>query len=89
MAQVPAAEANRNFSALFRRAQAGETILITDRGKPAVVLSPAGEGVGEEQAARRKAEIERRLRLWKELKAELDAQPPMKLGTYQREWGYE
>lgn len=89
MARVSAAEANRSFSSLFRRAKAGETIVITDRGKAAVKLSPVDDESDGEQASKRKAEVERRLRLWEELKAELDAQPSMRLGKYERDWGYE
>jgi prevent-host-death family protein len=40
LASVVATEANRNFSALLRRAAAGERITITSRGRPVAELGP-------------------------------------------------
>ena len=39
-AVVSAAEANRNFSALLRRVQQGERVIITSRGRPVAEIAP-------------------------------------------------
>jgi antitoxin (DNA-binding transcriptional repressor) of toxin-antitoxin stability system len=38
MRRISAAEANRQFSRIMRAAMAGETVIVTDRGKPAVKI---------------------------------------------------
>lgn len=40
MKTVTAADANRQFSTVLRRASAGETITITSRGKPVATIGP-------------------------------------------------
>jgi prevent-host-death family protein len=37
---VSAAQANREFSKLLRAAQAGETVIVTSRGKPVAEIRP-------------------------------------------------
>jgi prevent-host-death family protein len=78
---VSAAEANRSFSKIFRRAAAGETITITDRGKPVAVLSPSETSVAD---TKRKAREEAVAALMDHLRQ----QQPMKLGKFQRDWAY-
>jgi prevent-host-death family protein len=51
-AAIPAADANRMFSALLRRARAGHTIVITSHGRPVARLVPVREGDGVTQTAR-------------------------------------
>lgn len=40
MKAISAADANRHFSQVLRRATRGETIVITSRGKPVAALGP-------------------------------------------------
>lgn len=47
--KVSAADANRHFSRILRAAMAGETVIVTNRGKPAVRIEaikpePPAEG---------------------------------------------
>lgn len=81
---ISAAEANRSFSKIFRRAAAGETITITDRGKPMAVLSPA---LDEQRPSREEAE--RRLAVLAEISASVRERGPLHLGRFQRDWAYE
>lgn len=55
---VTASEANQNFSRLLREASGGETITITQRGKPVARLMPSAD---EDAAAlaRQAASIDR------------------------------
>jgi prevent-host-death family protein len=43
MKAVSAAEANRHFSEVLRRASRGETIVITSRGKAVATIRPAAQ----------------------------------------------
>ena len=44
MGSVGVRELRQRASALLRRVERGETIEVTDRGRPVAVLSPAPEG---------------------------------------------
>ena len=52
MKSISSAEANRQFSAVLRKASRGETILITSRGKAVATISPASEQSSTRNAAR-------------------------------------
>jgi prevent-host-death family protein len=54
---VTATEANRDFSRLLNQVAAGETFVVTSRGKPVARLEPAGARTvtPEQKAARLKA----------------------------------
>lgn len=54
---VTASEANQNFSRLLREASAGETITITQRGKPVARLVPSVDE--DARLARQAAGIDR------------------------------
>jgi prevent-host-death family protein len=82
-ATVTATEANRHFSALLRRARAGETIAITDRGTIVARIEPAKDAGNEE------AERARRLKIWEETEARLRSQPALNLGKFNRDWAYD
>jgi prevent-host-death family protein len=84
MTRVSAAEANRSFSKILRRAQAGESFIVTSRGKPVAKIEP----IVEDQEAK-KAEGARRQKLWEELEARLLSQEPMNLGKFNRDWAYD
>lgn len=71
---VTASEANQNFSRLLREAAAGETITITQRGKPVARIVPEGDEA--ERAARREA-MERWLR-------EAEGRPTAVVGPWAR-----
>lgn len=53
MREVSATEANRHFSKLLREAAAGETILVTSRGRPIATLGPVAGDALERKASRR------------------------------------
>ncbi len=57
-AEVPAADANRRFSELLRRARDGHTTVITSHGKPVARLVPM-KNEDERIAAARRALFER------------------------------
>lgn len=50
MRTVTAADANRYFSKLLRDVRAGETVVVTSRGKPVATLAPSTVAVSEEVA---------------------------------------
>lgn len=52
MKAVSAADANRHFSDVLRRASRGETIVITSRGKAVATLRPASQLRQERKHAR-------------------------------------
>jgi prevent-host-death family protein len=81
---ISAAEANRSFSKIFRRAAAGETITITDRGKPMAVLRPA---LDDQRPTREEAD--RRLALLSEIGESARERGPLHLGRFKRDWAYE
>jgi prevent-host-death family protein len=73
MARVGAFEAKTNFSALLERAERGEQIVITRRGKPVARLMPLAPADGEaSQAMARLRELRKGTTLgglsWKELR---------------------
>jgi prevent-host-death family protein len=51
MRSVSAAEANRQFSRIMREAAAGETVVVTSRGKPVIEIRPVTTATDERQAA--------------------------------------
>lgn len=51
-AEVPAADANRRFSELLRRARDGHTTVITSHGKPVARLVPVNDEDARIAAAR-------------------------------------
>ena len=79
MKTVSAADANRHFSKLLREVGAGETVLVTSRGKPVAVIKPALE----QQCRPPRAEA------WAKLWERLEAQPALGLGRFQRDWAYD
>jgi prevent-host-death family protein len=50
---MSAADANRYFSKLLREVQAGETVLVTSRGKPVATIAPASDEAQSMSASRR------------------------------------
>jgi prevent-host-death family protein len=48
MRKVSAADANRHFSKLMRAAMAGETVIVTDRGRPAVRIEAIKPAPGDQ-----------------------------------------
>ncbi len=85
--KISATEANRSFSKLLRRARAGESVVITDRGKDVAIISPAGLSPEDEEAL--KAEKARRDAEWAAYMAELRTRTPLNLGKFNRDWAYE
>ena len=85
LAKVSATEANREFSKLFRRAKAGETIIITDRGEEVVVIGPKAQQSPEDIAAGKAREEA----AWKTFIARLKSQPAQNLPRMTREEMYE
>ncbi len=64
MTRITAAQANRAFSSLLRRASAGETVVVTSRGKPVAQIGPVREDMAAKDAA------------WQRLLARLGNQEP-------------
>jgi prevent-host-death family protein len=56
---VSAREANQHFSTLLRRAQAGERIIVTSRGRPVAQISGIAEAPNERLEAQKKAFIKK------------------------------
>ncbi len=52
MRRVSAADANRHFSKLMRAAMQGETVIVTDRGKPAVKIEAVPAPSSDAERAR-------------------------------------
>ena len=77
MKTLTAAEANRSFSALLRRAAAGERVVITSHGRPVAEIGPVREDAAAKEAAKDR------------LLAHLDAQEPTVIGPWTREELYE
>lgn len=80
MKTVSAADANRHFSQILRDVKAGETVLVTSRGKPVARIEPA-----EPDEIRR---VEREA-AWKALLHRLDSQPALNLGKFNRDELYD
>ncbi len=49
---ISASDANRYFSSLLRRVNAGEELTIVSRGKPVAVLSPVDKNLGARHKAK-------------------------------------
>lgn len=77
-AVVSAAEANRNFSALLRRVQQGERVIITSRGRPVAEIAPPQQ----KPRAEREAALDALL-------ARLRQQEVTSIGPWTREELYE
>ncbi len=61
--QVSLSEAKARLTELVRRAEAGEEVVLTKHGRPAVTLTPSVTKLGPEQLrARRLAATERAIR---------------------------
>jgi prevent-host-death family protein len=56
MRAVTAREANQQFSKLLQRAEAGEEVVITKRGKPVAKLVPVVDAATEGERERRRRE---------------------------------
>ncbi len=80
---VPAAEANRRFSALLRAARNGTRVTITSHGQPVAELGPVSDGALSEDA-QRKREI-----AFAALKAHWATLEPVVVGPWTREELYE
>jgi prevent-host-death family protein len=52
MKTVSAAEANRHFSKLLRDVQAGETVLVTSRGRPVAQIQPPDRTLADWEKAK-------------------------------------
>lgn len=78
MKTVSAADANRHFSKLLREVDAGQTVIVTSRGRPVAEIRPV---VPTQPAERRAA--------WDALFAHLDAQPALNLGRFSRDEAYD
>ena len=52
MKTVSAAEANRHFSKPLRDVQAGETVLVTSRGRPVAQIQPPDRTLAEREKAK-------------------------------------
>ena len=73
---IPATEANRDFSRLLREVQKGESFTVTSHGRPVARIVPVAEAV--EQAAARREAVARLL-------DRLRAQPALNLGRTTRD----
>lgn len=82
MRKVSAAEANRHFSKILRDVQAGETIIVTSRGKPVAEIV-------RHQPVDAESEIERRTRLRREFLEELSKRPVLNLPKMTRDDFYD
>ena len=83
--KVTAAEANRDFSLIYRRVMAGETIVITDSGQDVAVIGPAVKNTEVAQAAAAAAREQARQRLMERLRN----QPALNLPKYTRDELYD
>jgi prevent-host-death family protein len=52
MKTVSAAEANRQFSKILREVGAGETVIVTSRGKPVAQIQPPDRILADREAAK-------------------------------------
>ncbi len=77
---IPATEANRDFSRLLREVQKGESFTVTSHGRPVARIVPVADAV-ELTAARREAAAR--------LLDRLRAQPALNLGKMTRDEIYE
>lgn len=78
---IPAAEANRQFSSLLRRAREGESFTVTSHGRPVARIVPADEDWTAEDRARDAAH--------KALFERLRRQPIFKVEKWTRDELYE
>lgn len=77
MGSISASEANRNFSALLRRVQQGETMSITSRGRVVAEIAPP------------RVDKEARAEALRALLQRLRSQPPVVVGPFDRASLYE
>lgn len=80
MKTISAADANRHFSKLLRDVTAGETVVVTSRGKPVARIEPANPD---------ECELARREKAFAKLMARLRSQPAMNLGKFNRDELYD
>ena len=81
MKTVSATEANRHFSKLLREVKAGETVIVTSRGKPVVEMRPPSTCSDEER---------RREEAWRDLLDHLATRPVLGIPiTWTREDLYD
>lgn len=78
MASVGIRELRQRASELLRRVEAGETIEITDRGRPVALLSPTPAG-GPYQGMLASGEIERAAIAFDDLPDPVDIGPDVEL----------
>ena len=52
MKTVSAADANRHFSKILREEQAGETVLVTSRGRPVAQIQPPDPTLADREKAK-------------------------------------
>jgi len=64
MAQVGMFEAKTHFSELARRVQAGEEIIVTNRGEPVLKMVPIEPPYDPEQARQAMMRIRERAKRW-------------------------
>jgi prevent-host-death family protein len=74
MASVGVRELRQRASELLRRVAAGETIEVTDRGRPVALLSPLPEA-GALERLRAAGEVDPAAAEWEELPPPLPLQP--------------
>jgi prevent-host-death family protein len=60
--EIAVSEAKGRLTDLVRRAEAGEEVVLTRHGQPAVQLTPVARKSADEVRARRRAAIERVIR---------------------------
>jgi prevent-host-death family protein len=80
MASVGVRELRQRASELLRRVEAGETIQITDRGRPVALLSPMPQG-GPYQRMLASGEIERATLDLDDLPEPLELEPGIELAS--------
>lgn len=78
MKTVSAADANRHFSRILREVDAGQTVVVTSRGRPVAEIRP----IAPTEDTNRKA-------AWEAHFARLDAQPALNLGRFNRDEVYD
>jgi len=75
--EIPAAEANRNFSRLLREVREGQSYVVTSHGRPVARIAPVDSSSKQREAA--KAALLKRLR----------SQPPIDIGPWTRDELYD
>jgi prevent-host-death family protein len=54
--QLGLREANQRFSYAIKRVRAGETVVLTERGRPIAMITPIGRGSADWESAARRLE---------------------------------